>query len=124
MLQKLEVRGIHRTIDNNLHKYITKKIGGLDRYLSRHCRQSAHAEVHIKEDKTKNKSHCHCEVTLHLPKQTIIIKESALNIYAAVDIAEAKLKQRLQKYKDLHQNGKTHRHLFARFRRNPLESMG
>jgi ribosomal subunit interface protein len=117
MLQKFVISGIHRTIDDNLRKYVTKKIGNLDRYMPRHLRESAHAEVHLKEAKKKNNDHCSCEVTVHMPQQTIVIKESALNMYAAVDIVEVKLKQQLQKYKDKHHNGKMHRHLFARFRR-------
>lgn len=117
MLQKFEIHGAHTTVDNSLKKYVTKKIGGLDRYISRHSRASAHAEVHLKEHKTKNNNRFTCEVTMHVPHQTIVVKENALNMYAAVDIVEAKLKQQLQKYKDLHSNGKTHRHLFARFRR-------
>lgn len=117
MLQKLEIQGVHAVVDDKLRAYVTRKIGGLDRYISRHSRESAHAEVHLKETKTKNNDHCRCEITLYLPQQTIIIKENALNMYAAVDIVEAKLKQQLQKYKDLHGNGKTHRHLFARLRR-------
>ncbi len=115
MFQKFEIQGVHAVIDDKMRAYVTKKIGGLDRYVSRHSRRSAHAEVHLKEIKPRNHDGCRCEVTLRLPHQTIIIKESALNMYAAVDIVEAKLKQQLQKYKDLH--GKTQRHLFARFRR-------
>jgi ribosome-associated translation inhibitor RaiA len=46
-----------------------------------------------------------------------VIKESALNMYAAVDITEAKLKLQLKKYKDLYASGKTRRHLTARFLR-------
>ncbi|MDB5171006.1 MAG: hypothetical protein JWO35_700 [Candidatus Saccharibacteria bacterium] len=117
MLQKFEIQGVHTTVDDKLRAYVTKKIGGLDRYISRHGRESAHAEVHLKEGKAKNHNHRTCEVTLHLPHRVIVIKESALNMYAAVDIVEAKLKVQLQKYKDLHGNGKTHRHLFARFNR-------
>jgi putative sigma-54 modulation protein len=117
MLQKFELSGVHTTIDPKLRSYVTKKIGGLDRYISRHNRRSAHAEVHLKESKTRDNQHCRCEVTLHLPQQTIVIKEAALNMYAAVDIVEAKLKQQLQKYKDLHSNGKMHRQMFARWRR-------
>lgn len=117
MLQKFEIQGVHTTVDDKLRAYVTKKIGGLDRYISRHNRLSAHGEVHLKEGKTKNHNHRTCEVTLHLPHQVIVIKESALNMYAAVDIVEAKLKVQLQKYKDLHGNGKTHRHMFARFQR-------
>ncbi len=99
---------------------LLEKYANLDRYISRHSRQSAHCEVHLKQTKAKSNDHCRCEVTLYLPKQTIIIKESALNMYAAVDIVEAKLKQQLQKYKDLHGSGKSHRRLFARFRRKSV----
>jgi ribosomal subunit interface protein len=117
MLQKFEIQGVHTTVDDNLRKYVNKKIGGLDHYLSRHNRQSAHAEVQLKEGKARNNTHCTCEVTLYLPHETINLKESAFNMYAAVDILEVKLKQRIKKYKDLHSNGKLSRHLFARLRR-------
>lgn len=117
MLQKFEINSVHTNVSDKLRAYVTKKIGGLDRYISRHSRQSAHAEVHLKESKAKDKNRFICEVTMYLPKQTIIVKESALNMFAAVDIVETKLKQQLQKYKDLHGTGKMHRHLFGRFRR-------
>ena len=74
-------------------------------------------EVHLKETGKRGNLQSRCEVTLHLPHQNIIIKESAVNLYAAVDIVEAKLKQQLQKYKELHASGKQRRHMFARFRR-------
>jgi len=117
MITKFEIRGVHYEIDDNLRKYITKKIGGMDRYLSRHDRASAHAEVMLKESKNKNKVNCTCEVTLYIPRETINLSESALNMFAAVDIVEAKLKQQLKKHKDLHENGKRHRHIFGRLRR-------
>ena len=117
MLQRFEINGVHKILDDNLKKYVTRKIGNLDRYMPRQHRESAHAEVHLRESKLKDNNHCACSVTIHLPKQTIVVKEHALNMYAAIDIVEAKLKQQLQKYKDLHTNGKNRRHLFARFRR-------
>lgn len=118
MFQKFEINGVHAVVDDKLRAYVNRKIGGLDRYVSRHNRPSAHVEVHLKETpkRTKTNDHCRCEVTLHLPHQTVIVKESALNMYAAVDIVEAKLKLQLKKYKDTHGNGKTRRHLFARWR--------
>src|SRR5947209_4884737 len=102
MLQRFEVHGVHTTVDENLKKYVTKKIGRLDRYLSKHNQESAHCEVILKEAKAKDKKQCTCEVNLHLPKETINIKETTLNMYAAVDIAETKLKIQLKKYKDSH----------------------
>ena len=118
MLQKFEIQAVHTKVDANLKKYVSKKIGGLDRYLSRHDRDSAHGEVILKESKTKDHNNFVCEVTLHLPKGIINVKEAALNMYASVDIVETKLKQQIKKHKDLHENGKLHRRLRARFTRN------
>jgi ribosomal subunit interface protein len=117
MLQKFEIQGVHTTVDESLRKYVTKKIGGIDKYLSRHHRESAHGEVQLKESKAKNKDRCTCEVILRLPQQTIVVKEAATNMYAAVDIVEAKLKQQLQKYKGKNHSGKSRRRLFGRFKR-------
>jgi len=117
MLKKFEINGIHKINDKKLHKYVTKKIGGLDKYMSKKYQESAHLEVHMKESSKKDNNHCLFTATLHLPKHTIVIKEKSLNMYAAVDIAEAKLKQQLQKYKDLHGSGRSKRQLFARFSR-------
>jgi len=117
MLQKFEIKGVHYVVDDSLRKYVNKKIGGLDKYISKHSRMSAHGEVFLSETQAKNKINSQCEVVLELPKQQIIIKESALNMYAAIDIVEAKLKLQLKKYKEIHETGKTQRRLFARLRR-------
>ncbi len=100
MIKKLEINGVHTVLNEDLKKYITKKIGKLDRYLPRAARESAHAEVFVKESKVKGKKQCACEVVLHLPNETIITKESTLNMFAAVDIVESKLKNQIKKYKD------------------------
>jgi putative sigma-54 modulation protein len=116
MVQKLEIAGEHYVIDDNLRKYITRKIGRLDKYLSKHSRASAHLEVRLKEHKSDGKKQCIVNITLHLPHETINIKESTLNMYAAIDIVQAKLKQQIQRYKELHTTGKLHRRLFGRSR--------
>jgi ribosomal subunit interface protein len=120
MLQKFEIRGVHMSLDENLSKYVTRKIGRLDKYLSRSSRASAHAEVQLKEGRSSDKNHCTCEVTLHLPHETINVKESTLNMYAAIDIVETKLKQQLRKYKDMRESGKMHRRLFAKLHRETI----
>ncbi|HVW23649.1 MAG TPA: ribosome-associated translation inhibitor RaiA [Candidatus Saccharimonadales bacterium] len=117
MFQKFEIRGVHTKVDERLQRYVNRKIGGLDRYLPRAWRPSAHAEVILKEGKAKDNRHCTCEVVLHVPHETITVRESTLNMYAAVDIVEAKLKQQITKFRDQHASGKLHRHLFARLNR-------
>ena len=41
-----------------------------------------------------------CEIILTLPQEKIMVSENTLNIFAAVDIAEETLKNRLKKYKE------------------------
>lgn len=117
MLERFEVHGVHAPVDDNLKRYAAKKIGNLDKYLSRHYKDSAHCEVILKESKAKDKKQCTCEVNLHLPKETINIKESTINMYASIDVVEAKLKLLLKKYKDTRVSGKLRRRLTARLSR-------
>ena len=117
MFQKFEIQGIHSDVDDRLKAYVAKKIGGLDRYVSRHSRESANCNVMLKTTKASDHNNCICEVALSLPKDKIVIHEKALNMYAAVDIVEQKLKQQLKKYKDLHDSGRLRRHLAARLKR-------
>lgn len=109
MIQKLEINGVHLKVDEDLHKYVTKKIGKMDQYMPKRVRLSAHAEVKLKEAKAKDKKTCTCEVVIYLPKDTITTKESTMNMYAAVDIVEAKLKNQLRKYKDKYEGGRLRR---------------
>ncbi len=120
MLQKFEIQAVHTKVDDSLKKYVTKKIGSIDRYLSRHDRTSAHGEVILKESKVKDGNNFICEVNLYLPHGTINVREAALNMYASIDIVETKLKQLIKKHKDLHENGKVHRRLMARFNRRAV----
>lgn len=120
MLQKFELKGVHTAIDENLQKYVTKKLGRLDKYLPRHHRDSVHAIVELKESKAKDQKKYTCDVTLHMPHETLNVAETTMNMYAAVDIVETKLKQQIKKYKESHASGKLARHLSARFRRRVI----
>jgi ribosomal subunit interface protein len=120
MIQKIDIKGVHTTVDQDLQKYLYKKIGRLDHYMPRHARPSVHAEIWLKESKAKDKKQFTCEVTMHMPHENISTKETTMNMYAAIDIVEAKLKQQLQKYKELHNSSKLHQKLLTRLKRNPL----
>lgn len=113
MIKKLEIDGVHSVVNDRLRKYVAKKIGKLDKYIPRHARLSAHAEVKLKETKAKDKNECTCEVILHLPHDTLTVRETTINMLAAIDIVEAKLKNQLKKYKGTH-SIKIHRRVIAR----------
>lgn len=101
---KLEIDGTHNLGNRDLVRYINKKIGGLEKYIPRHSRKSAHAEVKIREQKVKDKKECMAEVVLHLPGENITAKEATMNMFAAVDIVEEKIKTQLKRYKGKHAN--------------------
>ena len=106
MITKLEIVASGIELTEDIKKYVDKKVGRLDRYMGKHARKSAHAEVKLKLEKSKKKDKLMAEVILHIPGETLTAKESTLNIYAAIDIVEAKLKNQLKKYKDKHDSGR------------------
>lgn len=97
---KLDVTGVHIELEDDLKKYVVKKMNKLDKYVPRHARESVHASVMLKESHAKNKRQFTCEIILILPHERITVSESTLNIFAATDIAEATLRNRLKKYKE------------------------
>jgi len=119
---RTEITGVHTKVDDKLQKYINRKIGGLEKYLPRGARRSAHAEIRLKEKPAKDKNQCTCEVVLHVPIENIAVRETTVNMYAAVDIVEEKLKHSIRKYKEMHGTPRLHRRLMARFRRRVPDS--
>lgn len=117
MIQRFDISGVHVHVDDDLRKYVQRKIGRLDRFILKASRQAVHGEVKLKESKAKDKKECTCEVILHLPHETLTTTETTINMYAAVDIVETKLHGQLKKYKELHDNPRFHRRLLARFQR-------
>ena len=99
---KLEITALHMDLEADLKKYVTKKVTKLEKYIPRQVRPSAHLVVVLKESHAKNKRQFTCEMTLSLKGDTIAVSESTLNIFAATDIAEATMRNRLKKYKDMH----------------------
>lgn len=96
---RLDISGVHLNVDDKLNKYVQRKIGRLDRYLPKGALESAHGKVVLSEGNGKSNNRFTCEAILSLPKHQVTAKESTINIYAAVDIVEAKLKSQLQRYK-------------------------
>lgn len=97
---KIEINGVHMQLEDDLKKYVTKKMNKLDKYVPKSVRESTHAAVILKESHAKNKRQFTCEIIMILPHERITVSESTLNIFAAVDIAEETTKNRLKKYKE------------------------
>jgi putative sigma-54 modulation protein len=103
MIENIAIAGIKADVTKDLEKYINKKIGKLDKHLKRSQRSEVRADVKLQEAVSKkNGKRCTCEVILHIPGARLTAIESTMNMFAAVDIVEAKLQNQLKKHKEKH----------------------
>lgn len=100
MITHIDISGVRYTPDELTKKYVMKKIGRLDRYLPRHARKTAKAEVVLKEVNRAHGNKYECSVIVIVPNKRMTAQDSTLNMLAAVDIVEAKLRAQMKKYHD------------------------
>ena len=119
MIQSIVISGVKYDVDERTKRYITRKIGQLDRFLPRHARKSVKAEVKLKQVNRDHGNKYEAEVILFVPDKQLTAKDSTVNMIAAIDIVEAKISSQLKKYKDKHivHTGKT-RSILSRFKRS------
>jgi len=100
---KFEVTGRHLEVDKKMLSYVEDKLDDLDKYIPRAIRPAAHALVTLELDLSGREDNQYvAEVILTVPGGPIVSKEATLNIYAAIDIVEAKLRSQLETYKAKH----------------------
>jgi putative sigma-54 modulation protein len=99
MITSIKVTGISYEVDDNTHKYAVKRIGRLDRYLPRHARKSVSAEIKIEQVNHDHGNKYQVEAIVNVPGKVVTAKDSTNNVFAAVDIVEAKIQAQLRDYK-------------------------
>jgi ribosomal subunit interface protein len=100
---KCEVSGRNFEVDDKMRAYASDKIGSLEKYLPRQVRAVTTCTVILEDDPNGREDNRYvCEAVLNAPGAQMVSREGTINIYAAVDIAEAKLKAQLAKYKEKH----------------------
>lgn len=95
---KCDITAQKYEVSEDLEKYINKKLGRLDRFLPKEKRHQARIELVLSERHNRNDRY-ECDAVLILGKDRFSAKESTLNMFAAVDIVEAKLKNQIMKLK-------------------------
>ncbi|MBW3537976.1 ribosome-associated translation inhibitor RaiA [Candidatus Parcubacteria bacterium] len=100
---QLKVSGNNYDLSDKIVDYVNRKIGGLEKYLPRGARDGVRGSVTLVIDESgREDNQCICEAIIQVPGATLQSKEATRNMYAAVDIVEAKLKAQIHKYKDKH----------------------
>jgi putative sigma-54 modulation protein len=118
MIEAITITGLKVELDDSTRKYVTKKIGRLDRYLPKHARKSVSAEVILKEVNLDHGNKYEAEVIMHIPDKTVTAKDNTVNVLAAVDIVEAKIVSQLHRYKELTSSHIGRRGVLGRFKRS------
>ena len=99
MITKIQITGIAYEVDKNTKKYVTKKIGRLDKYLPKHARKTVSAEVILEQVDHDHGNKYQAEVKIILPGKIITAKDSTGNIMAAIDIVDKKIQAQIFDYK-------------------------
>ena len=100
MIASIDITGIKYNVDEKTLKYVTEKVGKLDRYLPSHARKTMTADVKLKQVNRDHGNKYEAEVIVHVPDKVLTAKDSTFNMMAAVDIVEAKLIAQIRKYKE------------------------
>lgn len=114
---KLDITGHRYELDENLLEYVEKKLGGLEKFLPKEVRSVAHGNVVLSYDPSgKEGNHYVCEGIVTVPHGKLQAKEGTGNMYAAIDLVEAKLKVQITRYKQKqHAKPKSLKLMVARF---------
>lgn len=119
MISSINISGIKYDLDDTTKKYVTKKIGQLDRYLPRHARKTASVDVKLRQANRSHDNKYEVSVVMHLPdKKVITAEDTSMNMLAAVDIVEAKLLGQLRRYKTEKVPHIGNRGVLSRFKRS------
>ena len=117
MIASIDITGIGYEVNDQVRKYVTRKVSKLDKYLPRHARRTVTADVKLRQVNRDHGNKYEAEIIITVPDKRMTAKDSTVNMFAAIDIVEAKLVTQLRKYKQATVPHVTHRRVLSRFKR-------
>ena len=100
MIEKIDISGSNFKVEESFQKYVHKRIGKLDRYLPRQNRKDVVAKVVVTQVNRDHGNKYEISVSLNVPGGKVLAaKDEASNIYAGIDIIEAKLTGQIRRFK-------------------------
>lgn len=100
---QVDITARNMEVSAKLRDYATAKLTGLEKYLPRKSREGIIANVVLGLDPNGREDNQYvCEAVMYVKGTKMVAKEASINIYASVDIVEAKLRAQVAKYKEKH----------------------
>ncbi len=118
MIEKIELNGNGYKVEEPLRKYAKKRLAKLDRYLPRGHKKDVTAKVMVSEIGKNKGEKYEISVAMDIPGGKVITaKDECNNIFAGMDLVEAKLLGQIRRYKlemQPHRQKRSFRELFKR----------
>lgn len=100
MIEKIEVNGNGYKVEDSLKKYAEKRLGKLDRYLPRNAKKDIVTKMIVTEIGKNKGEKFEISVAMDIPGGKVIAaKDECTNVFAGVDLVEAKLTGQIRRYK-------------------------
>lgn len=100
MIDKIELSGNNYKISDSFKKYALKRIGKLDKYLPRGSKKDVVTKIVVTEvDKPHGNKYLISVAMEVLGGKVITAKDECSNVFAGIDILEAKLKGQIRRFK-------------------------
>ena len=100
MIEKVDINGNGYKIDEPFRKYAEKRLGKLDKYLPKAAKKDASVKVMVTEVSKSKSERYEVSATMELTGGKVIAaKDECSNVFAGVDLVEAKLAGQIRRYK-------------------------
>lgn len=100
MIEKIEISGSNFKVEDNFRKYAIKRIGKLDRYLPKGSKKDVVAKIVVAQVDREHGNKYEISVAMEIPGGKVIAaKDECSNVFAGIDLVEAKLTGQIRRYK-------------------------
>ena len=100
MIENIEISGVKYKVDETFSKYTTKRLGHLDKFLPKKNKKNVIMRVVVRQVNRAHGNKYEISVALDVPGGKVLTaKDEASNVFAGIDILEAKLKGQARKFK-------------------------
>ena len=98
---QVDITARNMEVSQKLRDYAEAKIGGLEKYLPRRVRETVSATLVLEPDPNGREDNQYvCDAIMTLPGAKLVANEGTINIFASIDVVEAKLRSQIAKYKE------------------------
>lgn len=120
MIEKIEISGNGYKVEEPFRKYVTKRIGKLDKYLPKKSKKDIVCKVVVAESTNKKSKNEKYEISVAMEVtggKVLAARDECTNVFAGVDLIEAKLTRQIRRYKlevQPHRQKRSLKNLFRR----------